>query len=89
MKNKIGDGRRRACRNACIGAKFIAGKQDIAQHRKQVLVNTLDHFIVDKGTCRRTTDIEFDAAFALHNINIKARIALQHHLAIIEMIATI
>jgi hypothetical protein len=41
---------------------------DIAQHREQVLVDTLDHLAVDEGVRRRAADIELDAALALDDL---------------------
>jgi hypothetical protein len=72
-----------------IATDFVAEKNDVAQHGEEMLLDTLDHFVVDKGATRRPDDVELEATRTIDHVNVEGGVAIEQFLAIIELVAAI
>jgi hypothetical protein len=72
-----------------IVGDLVADENDVPQHRKQVLMDALDHFAVDEGDRRCALDVQLDAAFALHDADVKRLIPFQQFLPIVDRAAAV
>ncbi len=64
-------------------------EHDVAQYGEQVLVNPANHFAIDERAGRRAADIELDAALALQDADVEARVPLEQFLAVVDVAAAI
>src|SRR5438445_13019720 len=83
VEYRIGDSFGRVGVELRVAVDLVADKNHIAQHGEQMLLDALDHLAVDEGAGRRTLDVEFDAALALDDADVKSLIALQQLLAVV------
>lgn len=80
MEHRVADAfRLRHVYIVVIGNHFV-GINNVAQYRKQMLVNALDDFTVDKGDGRSAGDLQLDAALDLEHTNFERAITLQQFL---------
>jgi len=89
VKHRVGDARGGGQVEFRVAADFVGGVDHVAQHRKQVLGDALDHLAIDKSARRRALQVELDAALALDDGDGKRLVALEQRLAIVAVTARI
>ena len=68
---------------------LVADVNNVAQHRKQMLIDAFDHFAVNKGMRGSDFHLQLDAALFLNDAYFKIGIAFQQFLAVIHRAAAI
>ena len=74
---------------AGIAVDFIVGKNHVTQHREQVLVDALDHHLIDKGGRWRPFDVQLDSALPLDDPNRERAVPIEQLFCVIELVSAI